>query len=285
MRKDNSKHPISKHMNIAELRAEFADSHHLISTSDGQTIFLREWPTDTKSDIGVLILHGITAYSGPYVMLGEPISKAGYACYGLDLRGHGLSDGIRGDYPSKEMLIEDLRAILRFLKTKHERITILGHSLGVVVGAVMLMHMLEEIDGIIFLSAARIMKEGVLKKRSIPTTLKILFSAIFKPSTPTIHYYRDGMLGLDDPLFNFYYTFRFLKMLNPKKVSLPEKIEVPVYVGIGEEDELFAVSSAESFSDEINASNKEFFVIPNGKHAEFPEGSWDHLIEWLRKNF
>lgn len=267
------------------MRSEVDEKHHLISTLDNRILFLREWSTEKKSDLCVLIHHGITAHSKPYSIIGEPLSKAGYPCYGLDLRGHGLSDGIRGDYPSREMLVADLKGTLDFLKKYHSRIIVLGHSLGVVTSSVMVNEMQSEIDGLVFLSAARTMRPGVLKGRSKLTTLRILFSSILSPSKPVIHYYRDGMTGLDDPLFNFYYTLRFLRVLNPEKLKLPVSIDVPVYVGVGEQDELFSVSSVESFMEEINAQNKELHVFPGAKHAVFPDGSFSHLIDWLNRYF
>ncbi len=272
-------------MDVEKLRSEETQRHHLISTSDNRNLFLREWSADTKSDICVLINHGITAHSKPYSILGEPLSKAGYTCYGLDLRGHGLSDGIRGDYPSRELLIADLVATHNFLKKNHSRIIVLGHSLGVVTSSIILNEIPDEIDGIVFLSGARAVKEGAQQGRSKLTTLKILFSSILSPSKPVIRYYREGMTGLDDPLFNFNYTLRFLRVLNPEKVTFPEKIDIPVYVGVGDMDELFSVSAVESFMNEINAQNKEFHVVPNAKHAVFPEGSWNHLVDWMNRNF
>ncbi|MFW9848319.1 MAG: alpha/beta hydrolase [Candidatus Thorarchaeota archaeon] len=272
-------------MDVEKLRAEETDKHHLIPTVDNQTLFLREWSPDQESDTCVLINHGITAHSKPYSILGVPISRAGITCYGLDLRGHGLSDGIRGDYPSRDILVSDLRTVHDFLKERHSKVIVLGHSLGVVTSGIMLNELQDEIDGIVFLSAARTAREGVQRKPSKITTLKILVSSILKPSKPVIQYYREGMVGTDDPLFNFYYTLRFLRVLSPEKLELPERIDIPVFVGVGENDELFSVNAVESFVDEINAEKKEFHIVPNGKHAVFPDGSWNPLIDWLNNNF
>jgi len=203
----------------------------------------------------------------------------------LDLRGHGLSDGVRGDYPSRETLVADLKTTHEFLKMKHSRIIVLGHSLGVVTSSVMLNELQNEIDGIVFLSAARSTRQENQKGRSIIDTLKILFSSILNPSKPVIHYYREGMTGLDDPLFNFTYTLRFLRVFNPEKLKLPDRIDRPVYVGVGDMDELFSVSSVESFMEEINAQSKELHIFPGAKHAVFPEGSFNSLVDWLNRNF
>src|SRR5271154_6140479 len=96
----------------AILRKNFVGPHEQFTTSDGVTLFLRRWNPDSlapvKTGIAVLIFHGFTAHSGAYNMAGVPISAAGYTTFGLDDRGHGLSDGIRGDSPGKDRWIADL---------------------------------------------------------------------------------------------------------------------------------------------------------------------------------
>jgi pimeloyl-ACP methyl ester carboxylesterase len=242
-------------IDLVKLREDFKGPHYLVSTSDGKELFLRVWEPENPSKIAILVLHGITAYSGPYETLGVPLSKIGYTVYGLDLRGHGLSDGNRGDYPSNDRLVKDLGESILFLKEKHPTLILLGHSLGALTALIASNFYLKEISGLILLSAARETRPGVYNKMSISTKLKILFSSIIKPSKPIISYYRDGMTGLNDPLYNFKYTLRF------------------------------SVESARSFFDEIPSETKMFIVLPGAKHAEFPEGSWKELINWLSSTF
>ncbi|MHA2134505.1 MAG: hypothetical protein ACW99J_11570 [Candidatus Thorarchaeota archaeon] len=61
-------------INVAKLRDEYESLHHKVTTSDGLTLFLREWrpAPGSEKETAILILHGITAYSGPYAMIGEP---------------------------------------------------------------------------------------------------------------------------------------------------------------------------------------------------------------------
>lgn len=272
-------------IDLVKLREDFKGPHYLVSTSDGKDLFLRIWEPEKPSKIAILIFHGITAYSGPYETIGVPLSKIGYTVYGLDLRGHGLSDGIRGDYPSNERLVKDLGETVLFLKEKHPTLILLGHSLGVFTALLASNYYLKEISGLILISAAKETKPGVYNKMAISTKLKILLSSIIKPSKPIISYYRDGMTGLNDPLYNFKYTLRFMKNFSIKKLNFPDKFEIPVALAIGEHDELFSVESARSFFDEIPSENKKFIVLPGAKHAEFPEGSWKELIAWLLSTF
>ncbi len=272
-------------INIKKLREEFNKSHHIINTSDGVNLFLRAWVPTEKSNIAILIFHGITAYSGPYEMIGPQLSKIGYSVYGLDLRGHGLSDGIRGDYPSKERLVLDLGETIQFLKSKHDSLILFGHSLGVITAIIALNNFQADVDGVILLSAAREVRPGVYPKMSFAKKLKILFSSLIKPSKPIVSYQREGMLGLDDPLFNFKYTLRFMKIFSADKLIFPSELKIPVILGVGENDELFSVDAARSLFEEIPSNNKKFIILPGAKHAVFPEGAFNELTDWLTSNF
>ena len=273
-------------LRVTKLRNEFDGPHYLISTSDDKVLFLRVWkPQTTPKKEAILIFHGITAYSGPYELLAELLSQKGYSVFGLDLRGHGLSEGIRGDYPSKERLVKDLCETIAFVKQKVPHVILLGHSLGVLSSLIATNHCLEDINGLILLSAARTFRPGIYPKVSIFTKLKILISSILFPSKPVITYYREGMLGFDDPLFNFKYTFRFMKTFRAEDLKIPERLNFPILVGLGEQDELFTVEAGRELFDEIPSSNKEFFIIPGAKHVEFPEGSLDRLVKWLDEKF
>ncbi len=89
-------------LDIAGLRAPFHEPHELVETSDGKVLFLRRWDSTVPSRTAFLVLHGITACRGPYgPLLEQEVAGAGFPVFGLDLRGHGLSDGRRGDIPSR----------------------------------------------------------------------------------------------------------------------------------------------------------------------------------------
>jgi acylglycerol lipase len=273
-------------IDVKKLREEFKEPYDLVNTSDGRILFLRKWESQSPSNKAILILHGITAYSGPYEMFGKAISESGFTAVGLDLRGHGLSDGIRGDYLSKERLINDLTETILFLKKQYSTLLILGHSLGVLTALIAKKNSTEKIDGLILLSAGKTFKPGVYKNPSVLQKLKILFSSLLSPSKPVIKYYREGISGLDDPLFNFKYTLRFMRIVSFKDLEFSEKIECPVILGVGEHDEIFSVESAQSLLDDIPSKDKQFYIMPGTKHAiEFTEEAFTELKSWLNSKF
>ena len=62
----------------------------------GLTIAYREWrPAAGTTRAVLLILHGLGEHSGRYRHVAEALTDAGVACFGIDHRGHGLSDGAR----------------------------------------------------------------------------------------------------------------------------------------------------------------------------------------------
>ncbi|MGD9396797.1 MAG: alpha/beta fold hydrolase [Candidatus Thorarchaeota archaeon] len=274
-------------LDIPTLRNEFDGPHHLITTSDNQILFLRKWESkkEEAKKTAILLFHGITAYSGPYGLITNPLAEIGFNVYGLDLRGHGLSDGNRGDCPSKERFIKDLCESIQFVKQMHSRVVLLGHSLGVLSSLLALNTCLENIDGVVLLSGARTTRPDAYPPISTSQKLKILFNSIFRPSKQVINYHRDGMIGLDNPLFNFRYTYRFMKIVQLRNFTFPDLSDMPVFVGVGDSDELFSVEDCKALFEEVPSTIKMFHVAIGGKHSEFPPGSWDPLANWLDEQF
>ncbi|MFW9968385.1 MAG: alpha/beta fold hydrolase [Candidatus Thorarchaeota archaeon] len=273
-------------LNIGRLRNEFTEQHNILTTSDDASLFIRIWePQGAIRETAILILHGITAYSGPYGMIAEPLALRGFTVYGMDLRGHGLSDGNRGDAPSKERFVKDLCETAGFVKERHSKLVVLGHSLGVLSSLLAMDVCVNLFDGAILLSGARTIRPGAYPPMAALKKIKILFSSVFFPKKQVIEYRRDGMVGLNDPLFTFKYTFRFMRITSLTDFSFPEEMPFPVLVGIGDSDELFTVEAARELYDEIPSKAKEFFVAKGAKHAEFPGDSMVPMLDWIEKTF
>lgn len=269
-----------------ELRNEFTGPHHLISTTDGETLFLRRWNPDSippeKKGVAVLILHGITAYSGPYEMAGIPFSENGYVTFGMDYRGHGLSGGNRGDNPGKDRWYADLAETVHFIKDLgFSDLVVLGHSMGVASAICVANEVPDQISGLVLLSGAYEGKPSSSPPPSIFELTRLVTSSVLRPSHQAFEYYRPGMTVTKDSLFTLRYTPRFLTMLDVKSLRLPEDLNIPVLVGTGDQDELFEVDQVRDFYDLVPGSKKEFLVMKNTTHAAIPRESWMQIVEWL----
>lgn len=272
-------------------------------TSDGKLLFLRHWVASPGTGRAVLIFHGITAYSEPYGKpIAEDLARAGFDVFGLDLRGHGRSDGVRGDYPSEERFAADLCETTAFLKSRFPKVIVLGHSLGILSAVVAINRCPATIDGLILLSGGRAVRPGAYGKPTARAAVRTLFAVALFPHRRLIEYYREGMVGREDPLFNFRYSARFfavlygtsawsvVKMMRRNELDSPNTTvlgapDIPLLAGVGDRDELFTVDSARTFFDGLPFEEKEFVVVPGGRHTAFPPGSWGPLVAWLRKHF
>lgn len=103
-------------------------THH---TTDGATVFRRQWAPDGDPRAVICLVHGLGEHSGRYGYVAQRMTGAGYAVAALDLRGHGRSSGTRGDLRVDQALadIDELVADAR-LRFPGAPVVIYGHSLG-----------------------------------------------------------------------------------------------------------------------------------------------------------
>jgi alpha-beta hydrolase superfamily lysophospholipase len=289
-------------IDVPRLRAEYQGPHELVKASDGSTLFVRRWDSRGDAKASILIMHGITGYSGPYgPLVAEQLADAGYTVFGMDLRGHGLSDGRRGDYPSRERFVRDLTETVTLVRTKSSKLVLLGHSLGAL-SAIAAVNAGEAVDGLALVSVASRIKTGVYSRPSTTALLSTLVGVAILRGTPLIDYRRQGQLGLDDPLFNFRYSARFYTVLygvgalavtrmlrsgliDSPNLRLGHRLDAPLLVGVGDQDELFTAEASKEFCDGLECDDKEFFVGRGAHHASWPRESWGPLVSWLDKRF
>ena len=93
------------------------------------------------------------------------------------------------------------------------------------------------------------------------------------------------MTGMDDTLFNFRYTLRFLTMLDVKQLRLPKDLNIPVLVGVGDKDELFTIDKVKELYDLVPGNKKEFLIMKDATHAKIPLESWEAVVAWLDNTY
>ena len=80
----------------------------------------------------VVIAHGLGEHQGRYHHVAARLAGAGLRVYTWDLRGHGRSEGARGDARDYEELVDDLAEVwaLARAETQGMRMFLYGHSTG-----------------------------------------------------------------------------------------------------------------------------------------------------------
>ena len=108
--------------------------------SDGVQIFTYKWMPDDASVVkGVVqIAHGMAEHAARYERFAEALTKAGYAVYANDHRGHGKTAGSQeeigyfADETGWEKVVEDMHTLTGIVKKEFPKkpFFLFGHSMG-----------------------------------------------------------------------------------------------------------------------------------------------------------
>jgi alpha-beta hydrolase superfamily lysophospholipase len=102
-----------------------------LSTADGLKLHLRHWPIGEPARGTVLIVHGLGEHIERYARVAADLNRAGWHVLGYDQRGHGRSEGARGQLAAADDLLVDLSGVIDLARASLPApLVLLGHSLG-----------------------------------------------------------------------------------------------------------------------------------------------------------
>ena len=101
-------------------------------SSDGLHLYVQGWEPNGSVRAVICLIPGLGEHSGRYAHIAHFLLASGYAVISFDLRGHGNSEGIRGHFPSIDVVLQDLDALLLTARERYPDIPVFlyGHSLG-----------------------------------------------------------------------------------------------------------------------------------------------------------
>ncbi len=101
-----------------------------IQSRDGTGLNLVSWPAPDFSRGKVLIVHGLAEHMGRYEHVAKALAGAGFSVSGVELRGHGDSDGKQGHVDTWTQYTDDLTAAVEALGGD---VVLVCHSMGCLV--------------------------------------------------------------------------------------------------------------------------------------------------------
>lgn len=114
-------------------------SKDFISTRDDVALHVHDWSSIEGTLRGTIVLvHGLGEHLGRYGHLAARLNARQWRVIGCDLRGHGRSQGARGDAPQRDALLEDLALVIDAARADAPAgtpLVLLGHSLGGLIAA------------------------------------------------------------------------------------------------------------------------------------------------------
>ncbi len=132
-------------------------------TADGDMLAVQDWPLASETEpqpiaLGtLLIVHGLGEHAARYNKLADDLNTWGYNVRSYDQYGHGDSGGVRGDPPHAMRLLDDLAEVIdstRRIMGPDEPLILLGHSMGGVVAAQLVLRKLRKVEALVLSSPA-----------------------------------------------------------------------------------------------------------------------------------
>ncbi len=164
----------------------------IFTTHDGAEISAAKWIPDGEVKAVVQIVHGMNEYIERHAKTAEFLANNGYAVFGEDHRGHGLTvkDGNFGHFDNENgylKVIEDNYTLTKLIKNEFpgKKVFLFGHSMGSFISRNYVFEHGNEIDGLLLMGTG-----GLPLKNKIVNliTLKVL-SPFVKPDAklPFVH--------------------------------------------------------------------------------------------------
>jgi alpha-beta hydrolase superfamily lysophospholipase len=275
----------------------FICKENTIQSSGSEKLHLR-CITNEKAVGSVVIVHGVGEHQGRYQYLEQFFLSEGYNCYLYDHRGHGLSEGIRGDVKSFHDYANDLDTVYHLAKTENPMLPlyVLGHSMGSLVVLLNLILHPGKWSGVIV--------TGVPLKivTPIPKWQEVLGS-LFVKLIPTISIPSDidpAYLSHDEAVIEDYkidklvqhkitlrWGLAFIAAVKEVTARLGEITE-NLLIMHGGEDKISGVKGARLLADKLGSKQAQLIVYPGLYHELHNERKLDRNKEfeaikaWLR---
>jgi lysophospholipase len=267
-------------------------------------LFYRRYiPNRGSPRFNVVIHHGIGEHSGRYADLIEWFAGSGGAFYTYDTRGHGLSEGRRGDVLGIESFMKDLSIFLNLIRKEFgvSRPILLGHSLG---GLAVLYYALKYSQK----SICAVVASGPLLRvhPTLSQRMKLIFARLLAKKFPHLTLptglnayllsHDSGIVRayLEDPLVHKKIAMGFAVDMIEKgaeAISLAPSMKVPLLLMHGGADLITDPTGSRHFFHLAASADKTLKVYPGLYHEIFNEKGEERSVvlndlrKWITARF
>lgn len=276
------------------------ERNYQLAGFDGTRLHTYSWEVDNP-EMFIVVAHGLGGHSGYYRASLAPFANAhNISVYAPDLRGHGQSEGVRGDTEDFHYLLQDLGSAIAFARARHPEIpfVLLGESMGTPIA----INYVSQATGI-YRPDLLVLAACVVAPKVKPRPIELVRTPFYavagrkKIAIPINGREEEGSRDPDhieamktDPLFNKKVSVRFLLQMTNimnRAIQAYSYLTMPVLILQGGRDAAARLRPTRAFFEKIPASGKEMHVFPEAFHTILNDPVSDKaraiLFEWLEK--
>jgi alpha-beta hydrolase superfamily lysophospholipase len=265
------------------------------TNDEGLRFFSQRWiPTDPKALI--ILVHNAGDHSGRYHYVINRFAQDGYAVAAFDQRGHGLSDGRRGDVDRFDHWVEDIRSFVTEVRQelpKKTPVVIVAIGVGGLTALNYSISHPDDIDGIIAISPAISVKLEVpgwkrwLGQRLVNLVPRMAVKIGLEPQMLT----RDESLMDEyksDPLVCRKITLRMgREIFNASSMVMPLafRLRKPILMMQAKDDMVCSSEATRMFFDRIEYPRKKLIMYDGAFHDPLndmvKDEAYSDISKWL----
>ncbi len=262
-------------------------------TSRGLQLSARKWLPAGRPRGAVVFVHGWGDHSGRYRDVGQFLAQSGYAAYGLDFEGHGLSPGKRAFIADFQHLVDDLAVFIALTRAEINGapLFLCGYSMGGCVCATYVVFHQHDVAGVIFNASALAVSKHI---SGIKKFLARLLGGAF-PHLPLSNLTAGALMSRDPAQIAEYDadeltyhgkitagTGRQLLLANERIEAHLDRVVVPFLVLQGTADTLVDPEGAKAVHAISPGKDKSIQLYPAALHDLFHEENREEVLTHLR---
>lgn len=241
----------------------------------------------------IVIVHGIFEHLDRYDYLVNKLNKQGYNVYRYDARGHGRSEGEKGNLNKFEEYLLDLDNYIKLIKKEYPslKLILLGHSMGGLVATAYACSFSNNIDYLVLSGACNKTPKVAKALRFVPTWLTSILTYKNKLGNGVCSDISVVENYNNDPLVLKSGKFKLMKNVFIKGCKFVNdnisNISVPTLIMHGKEDGIVVVGTSEWTYQNLKIEDKTLKIYPELYHEIFNEVKKDEvikdLINWINE--
>lgn len=278
------------------MQALVAASHQL-ATADGTSLYVSDYLlpiADARG--GIVIMHGLGEHSGRYRQLAQQLNEAGWSVRCYDHRGHGRSQGPRGDVPNGTPILQDAQIVVEdFTARTGFRPFLFGHSMGGLFAAHFALAARAPLRGLILSSpalAVRMSSFQVLMLKAMQALLPWLGLPNGLQTRYLSHDARVVAAYKADPLVHGKLSARLLTSMLASIAYCQAQagtLAIPAVMLIAGDDHLVDADGSRRFFAQLPAGRARLTIYDELYHEIFNETAsgrpFDDLAAWLADQY